>query len=599
MKEPRVSDHAKVVGIWIRVSTEDQARGESPEHHEKRARLYAEAKGWRVREVYHLEAVSGKAVMAHAEAQRMLKDVKSGHITGLIFSKLARLARNTRELLDFADIFREHGADLISLQESIDTTSPAGRLFYTMIAAMAQWEREEIAERVAVSVPIRAKLGKQLGGQAPFGYQWKDQQLLPEPTEAPIRKLMYELFREHRRKKTVARLLNERGYRTRNGSLFSDTTVERLLRDPTAKGLRRANYTKSTDRKKGWQLKPQSDWVLHSVPAVVPEELWGECNRMLDALRTSRKPLAKRPIHLFAGFAVCGCGQRMYVPSNTPKYVCYRCRTKIPIIDIEGIFHEQLKSFVFSPEEVTGYLKQADEIIRQKEGLLEAAAAEERKLRREADKLYELYLAEQITKEGFGGRYLPLSQRLKQLEEEQPKLQAEIDLLKIQYLSSDQILTDARDLYTRWPSVAPGDKRQIVEAITEKITVTKDEVEIHLNSIGALSRPFHPIDSVSDDGEMATELQGFIAATSCTRAGYVTCAWTRATLARPFSSGWRRASRVARWNSGNSSRKSTPRCAKDTSPGRARWPPPTSAASEAEWWGSRNGRCRISRPSRS
>jgi site-specific DNA recombinase len=58
-------DKGKAVGIWIRVSTEDQARGESPEHHEKRARLYAEAKGWDVKIVYHLEAVSGKSVMGH------------------------------------------------------------------------------------------------------------------------------------------------------------------------------------------------------------------------------------------------------------------------------------------------------------------------------------------------------------------------------------------------------------------------------------------------------------------------------------------------------------------------------------------------------
>jgi site-specific DNA recombinase len=114
----------KSVGIWIRVSTEDQAHGESPEHHEARARLYAESKGWNVKEVYHLEAMSGKTVMGYPETQRMLEDIKSGRITGLIFSKLARLARNTRELLEFSEIFNTYHSDLIPLQESIDTSTP-------------------------------------------------------------------------------------------------------------------------------------------------------------------------------------------------------------------------------------------------------------------------------------------------------------------------------------------------------------------------------------------------------------------------------------------------------------------------------------------
>ncbi len=476
MKAPE--EPKKRVGVWVRVSTEDQVRGESPETHERRARLYAESKGWNVVVVYRLDATSGKTVKGLGETSRMLADVKEGRISGLIFSKLARLARNTRELLEFADIFQDCNADLISLAESIDTSTPAGRFFYTIIAAVAQWEREEIASRVAAAVPIRAQMGKPLGGQAPFGYKWVDKKLVVDPAEAPVRKLLYELFQEQRRKKTVARMLNERGYRTRNGSPFSDTTVDRLIRDPTAKGIRRANYTKSNGDGKAWAVKPESEWVLLPVEAIVPKALWTSCNAFLDDQRAKGKRSTKPVAHLFSGLAYCSCGKKMYVPANSPRYTCYPCKNRMPVTDLETVFREQIKGLFFSPAEVAAYFEQADQAIQAKAELLAVLESEQDSLTGEIDKLYDLYQSGAVDKGLFARKYQPLQQRAAEIENELPQLRAELDVLRINHLSQEDIISNARNLYDRWPELAEDEKRRIAESVVERIEIGEGEIDI-------------------------------------------------------------------------------------------------------------------------
>jgi site-specific DNA recombinase len=471
---------SKSVGIWIRVSTEDQAKGDSPAHHEARARHYASAKGWIVREVYDLAGVSGKSVTEHPECKRMLQDLERGHIQGLIFSKLARLARNTRELLDFADVFRARQADLVSLQESIDTSTPAGRLFYTVIAAMAQWEREETADRVKASVAVRAKLGKSLGGAAPFGYQWKDKKLAPDAKEAPVRKLMYELYAEHRRKKAVARILNDRGFRTRDGSRFSDTTVDRLLQDPTAKGVHRLNYTRSLGEGKAWALKPEHDWVHIPVEPIISEELWQQCNDLLESSKTKAARLGKRPVHLFSGLIVCSCGTKMYVSSGSPKYACASCKNRIPAMDVEGLFLDELKKYLLSPDKIAAYLAQANQQISEKAQLLNTLRNELQQVKAEADKAYDLYMAGGLTMPQFKERYQPLDARKQQIEAEIPRIEAEMDIIKTDELSSEQIVVEAEDLHARWPQMGAEERRRIVELLVKDITVSKDEISLNL-----------------------------------------------------------------------------------------------------------------------
>ncbi len=494
----------KPIGIWIRVSTEDQAQGESPKHHEMRARSYADSRGWKVAEVYHLEGVSGKSVMEHPETKRMMIDVRRKRITGLIFSKLARLARNTKELLEFSEYFREHGADLVSLQESIDTSTPHGRLFYTMIAAMAEWEREEIASRVAASVPIRARLGKPISSPPPLGYRWVDKRMEVHPEEAPLRRLIYDLFKEHKRVKTVAKLLNDAGYRSRKGRPFQGLTVERLLTDPSAKGLRRANYTKMVKGRP--VLKPESEWVLVPCPAIISEELWEECNALLQARKASRKPITKRAVYVFAGYVYCACGEKMYVRSNTPKYVCMSCRRKVAIRDLDHAFQSELERFTLSPKAIAAWLAQGTEAVSAQEERLGALLRERERLGKEADKLYRLYQEDALSVDGFRERHRPLEERLAGLGMETSSLQGEIDFLKVKTVMQDEILGHTRELAQNWLTMDLQGKRTVVEGLLKRIVVHPDAVDIVFANLPLLSE----IMANGPPGPAATTLRRFL-----------------------------------------------------------------------------------------
>jgi site-specific DNA recombinase len=471
----------KNIGIWLRVSTDMQVEADSPEHHEKRARLYAEAKEWNVITVYRLDALTGKSIMDYPETKRLLTDIKNGTITGIIFSKLARLARNARELLAISDYFREHNADLISLGEAIDTSSPAGRLFFTIIAAMAQWEREEIADRVAKSVPIRANMGKPLGGQPSFGYKWENNKYVINEEEAPARKLVYELYAKERRIKAVAFELNNLGYRTRNGSKFTGTTIERLIRDTNAKGFRRANYTKSKGVNGAWELKPESEWIIQPCPALVSEELWNECNAILSSKSKRRTQVGKRPVHLFAGYVYCSCGKKMYVFTSQVSYLCKPCKRKIPASDLEEIYLQQLKPFLLIDQDVESIHAKTDQMLDEKEQQLKGYVNEVAKLKKKVQSYLDLYAEQALSKSDFTSNYAPLSEQITQLEERIPVLQADIDFIKIQKIHTDTIREESKGIHENWPNLSFDEKRSIIESITQHIIIDSDSIDISLS----------------------------------------------------------------------------------------------------------------------
>ena len=150
---------------------------------------------------------------------------------------------------------------------------------------------------------------------------------------------------------------------------------------------------------------------------------------------------------------------------------------------MEEIFHEQLKGFLLSPTELIHYFESADKTIKEKEELLNNLENESVRLKQEMDKLVRLHLNDEIPSAGFKNHYNPFFDRNIQIENTIPELQAEIDFLKIQFLSSDEILHEAKNLYERWQSFIPDEKRKIIETLTDKIIVDKNEISFQLQYI--------------------------------------------------------------------------------------------------------------------
>lgn len=138
--------------------------------------------------------------------------------------------------------------------------------------------------------------------------------------------------------------MNERGYRTSTNSKWSDVAVARILVDPTAKGVRIYNSTRKVGVW-GSEARPENEWITVPVEPIISESLWNQVNQILEEQTKLAKRPGKKPTHLFAGLAVCHCGGKMYVPVNTPKYVCLRCRNKIPSLIWRGFFTTNSKRF--------------------------------------------------------------------------------------------------------------------------------------------------------------------------------------------------------------------------------------------------------------
>jgi site-specific DNA recombinase len=215
---------------YARVSTDRQAeRGVSLEAQAEKIRAMAVVHSADVLDIIVDGGESAKSLQRPG-IERLLALVDAKKVDSVIVAKLDRLTRSVKDLCELLERFERKGVALISVAESLDTSSAAGRLVLNIMTAVSQWEREAIGERTRDALSHKRSNGERVGNIA-YGYHLSGDGTHVEPDVAEQAAIgaIRQLRASGRTLRQIAADLNEQGHRTRRGSDWRLESVARVV----------------------------------------------------------------------------------------------------------------------------------------------------------------------------------------------------------------------------------------------------------------------------------------------------------------------------------------------------------------------------------
>jgi DNA invertase Pin-like site-specific DNA recombinase len=315
------------VGIYVRLSNEDSRAGESVSVENQKIMLLKHVKemGWELTEIYQDDGFSGTNQNRPA-FQRMMADVKQGHINTILIKDLSRLGRNYLEVGNLAEVFLpEHGCELISLNEKLDD-----------MMVFRNWFNEQhsksTSKKVKAAKNICAENGKYLGTYAPYGFM-KDPDnrhrfIIDENTALIVRRI-FELRAGGVSAREIMIRLNNDGitppqeyyYQTKNrknprrtNGLWADSVVKSILRNEAYIGNMVQGKVGTVSYKNSKLVRKERDeWIRaeNTHEAIISRELWDRVQALLEKNQVTRRN-KDGGTHLFSSVLYCAdCGFKL------------------------------------------------------------------------------------------------------------------------------------------------------------------------------------------------------------------------------------------------------------------------------------------------
>ncbi|MCS7484642.1 recombinase family protein [Umezawaea endophytica] len=303
------------VATYTRRSTDDENQPYTIDAQDTRLESYvASQPGWRIVKKFSDDA-SG-ANTNRPDLQKALHWARSGRIDVLLVYRVDRFSRNLRDTVTLLDELDQSGVAFRSATEPFDTSTPMGRLLLQMLSMFAQFERDMIIDRVTSGMERKAARGQYKGGKRPFGYlkDPKTHVLYAHDSEAAIIRLIFDLYTKDRLgSRAVAKVLNERGFRSGSGGLWSYRRILQILENRMYIG----------------EISFREITTENAHPGLISPEQFAEAQHLLDQRGESAShSAASGSDYIATGRLPCPkCGKAMVGTRATGKTKTYRYYT--------------------------------------------------------------------------------------------------------------------------------------------------------------------------------------------------------------------------------------------------------------------------------
>lgn len=475
-----MDNERKTAGVYIRVSTEDQAReGFSLGEQEEKLLQLCKFKELEVYKVYKDAGISAKDMEHRPQFQAMLKDMKEGKINYIVAYKLDRITRSVRDLEELISVLEQYNCFLLCDRDDVNTSTANGRFFVRMLTVLSQLEMEIVSERTKFGLNGAIKSGH-IPGQRPFGYtKSEDKKMIVDNATRPYIEKIFDMYLEGKSFQQIANYFKENNIYPKKK--WRDTTIQKIIDNKIYMG----DYEQYKRIGKQENLEPIV--YMNVVEPIISRAKWEECQKQKE--RNQRTYTRDRIYTFFQRLKCPSCGRIMKCKGSggsKRKYMYYTCE-HCHVNFNENYVEELLESFIYDLLEYDMAVKKFFlPILEDKNNKIDTTTIDKeiRNLEKQRDRIKQAYIKGIVEMEDFKEDYKLIEDKLANLESKKLEL---INLENFNY-SPHELLAE-RDLErekmirldtlnsllkSKWNDMDKSEKQEFISKFIDTIEIKKD-----------------------------------------------------------------------------------------------------------------------------